>query len=83
MLILDENEILLNESVDRIGRKLLFVESSSRDLTENAVYSQSSIHGNSLILENLDNEESEINLETLFNAALYERDKIKGMFNLK
>lgn len=83
VLILDENEILLNESVDKIGRNLLFVESSNRDLTENAIYSQSSIHGNSLILENFDNDESEINLETLFNAALYERDKIKGMFNSK
>lgn len=83
VLILDENEILLNESVDKIGKKLLFVESSNRDLTENAIYSQSSIHGNSLILENFDNDESEINLETLFNAALYERDKIKGMFNSK
>lgn len=83
VLILDENEILLNESVDKIGKKLLFVESSNRDLTENTIYSQSSIHGNSLILENFDNDESEINLETLFNAALYERDKIKGMFNSK
>lgn len=83
VLILDENEILLNESVDKIGRKLLFVESSNRDLTENAIYSQSLINGNSLILENFDNDESEINLETLFNAALYERDKIKGMFNSK
>lgn len=83
VLILDENEILLDESVDRIGRKLLFVESSNRDLTENSIYSQSSIHGNSLILENFDNDESEINLETLFNAALYEREKIKGMFNSK
>ncbi len=83
VLILDNSEVLLDASVAEIGRRLLFVESSSDELAKNAVYAQSSVQGNSLILANEANDESHINLETLFNATLEKKDMIKLLFNEK
>lgn len=83
VLILDNSEILINASVNEITDKLLFLESSNRELAESAIYAQSSLGGNSLVLENTDREDSILNLETLFNAALVERERIKELFNSK
>lgn len=83
VLVLDNSEILLNASVAEIGSKLLFVESGNEELAKDSLYSQSSISGNSLILANMNDEESEINLETLFNAMFENADNIRMMFNDK
>ena len=57
--------------------------SDDRELTEAAIYTLPSIQGNFLMLPNTDDEESEINLELLFGAALMDPEKIKGMFHPK
>lgn len=81
VLILDDSRVLLNAGVEQITEKLLFVESADAGLVSGAVYAQSSLVGNSLILENKDGKDSEINLETLFNAVLMHRDRFALMFN--
>ena len=83
VLIIDDSKLLLDAGVDEITKKLLFVENRNPDSVENVLYSQSSIGGNSLVLENIDEEESVLNLETLFNATLSEYEKISLMFNRK
>lgn len=83
VLIIDDSKLLLNAGVDEITNKLLFVESRNPNLVENVLYSQSSIGGNSLVLENIEEKESILNLETLFNATLCECEKINVLFNSK
>lgn len=83
VLIIDDSKLLLDAGVDEITKKLLFVENRNPDSVENVLYSQSSIGGNSLVLENIDGEESVLNLETLFNATLSEYEKISLIFNRK
>ena len=81
VLILDDSNVLMNAGVGEINEKLLFVESNNPKLAQNALYAQTSLLGYSAILENTDGEDSEINLETLFNATLLHPDKITALFN--
>ena len=83
VVIMDNSHVLLDASTANICSKFLFVESDDRELTEAAIYTLPSIQGNFLMLPNTDDEESEINLELLFGAALTDPEKIKGMFHPK
>ncbi len=81
VLIMDNSQVLLDESIGDICNKLLFIESDNRDLVSNALFTLPSVQGNYLLLHNTDGEESEINLELLFGAILAEPEKIKRMFH--
>jgi len=80
VIIMDNNKVLLNETVSNICQKLLFVETPSNEVIDGALYVSPSIQGNSTILPNLENEESAINLELLFNATLTDAEKLKACF---
>ena len=81
VLIMDGSELLLNESVASICEKLYFAEQGMNEPTNDALYVQPSVQGNSVILPNTYGEESKMNLEVLFNAMLAERVKMQQMFN--
>ena len=83
VVIMDNSNVLLDASTANICSKFLFVESDDRELAEAAIYTLPSIQGNFLMLPNTDDEESEINLELLFGAALTDPEKIRGMFHPK
>jgi ABC-2 type transport system ATP-binding protein len=70
VLIMDNSRVLLNESTVNIQKCLLFKETEDASLLANAIYSLPSVQGHSLMLRNLKDEESDINLELLFNATL-------------
>ena len=81
VLIMDGSELLLNESVATICKMLYFAEQGMNEPTDEALYVQPSVQGNSVILPNEYGEESKMNLEVLFNAMLTERVKMQAMFN--
>ena len=81
VLIMDGSELLLNESVANICEKLYFAEQGMNEPSDDALYVQPSVQGNSVILPNTYGEESKMNLEVLFNAMLAERVKMQAMFN--
>ncbi|WP_315087284.1 ATP-binding cassette domain-containing protein [Bacteroides heparinolyticus] len=81
VLIMDNKHVMLDASTTDICRKLLFVESDNRELAQKALYALPSVQGNYLMLPNADGEESEINLELLFGAALSSPGKIADMFH--
>lgn len=83
VLIMDDSRVLLNESTATICEKLLFLESDNRELAKSALFSSPSIQGNVLIVPNTDGEESEINLELLFNATLAVPEEIAKLFHAK
>lgn len=83
VVIMDKSRVLLNESTTRITEKLLFTESEDLELVKNALFAAPSIQGNSLVLVNEHEEESEINLELLFNATLSLPEKLSGLFDVK
>ena len=81
VLIIDGSRLLLNESVASICDRLYFAEQGMNEPTDDALYVQPSVQGNSVILPNTYHEDSKLNLEVLFNATLAEREKIQQIFN--
>ena len=81
VVIIDEKQLLLNESVANICDTLYFAEQSANEPTDEALYVQPSVHGNHVVLPNTCHEDSNVNLEVLFNAMLAEREKMQQMFN--
>ena len=83
VVIIDNSKVLLDESVARITSKLQFVENGTAAEAKSAIYSQPSVTGYSIVAPSNGGDETEINLETLFNATLGNRDKITEIFNAK
>ena len=83
VLIMDNSRVLLNESTMSICDKLFFTESENRELLQSSLFSTPSIQGNFLLLPNESGEDSEINLELLFNATLAVPERISALFNSK
>jgi ABC-2 type transport system ATP-binding protein len=83
VLIMDNSRVLLDESTANICEKLLFLESDNRELAEMALFASPSIQGNVMILPNTEGEESDINLELLFNATLSVPQEIAKLFHTK
>ena len=83
VVIIDNSKVLLDESVARITSKLQFVENATAAEAKSAIYSQPSVTGYSIVAPNNGGDETEVNLETLFNATLGNSDKISEIFNAK
>ena len=83
VLIMDNSRVLLNESTMSICDKLFFIESENRELLQSSLFSTPSIQGNFLLLPNESGEDSEINLELLFNATLAVPERISALFHSK
>lgn len=81
VLIIDEKQLLLNESVANICDKIYFAEQGANEPADEALYVQPSVLGNHVVLPNTCHEDSNMNLEVLFNAMLAEREKMQQMFN--
>lgn len=78
--IIDRGKVLLNESSFNISSKLLFQELPLNQQGEDEIYSMPSLSGNSVISLNKHDEDSNVNLETLFNAVLEQPEKIQQIF---
>lgn len=79
IIILDRNQVLLNNTVEEITRKLLFSYATQKP--EDTLFSEQTILGYTSVLENKYNEESTLNIEALFNAVVTNKGKIKDLFN--
>ena len=83
IIVMFNHKLLLNEPISEISRRLAFVESNDAELVEKALYCQSSVAGKSLVLPNDNADDSEVNLETLFNLAIEKPEVITQLFNHK
>ena len=83
IIVMFNHKLLLNEPISEISCRLAFVESNDAELVEKALYCQSSVAGKSLVLPNDNDDDSEVNLETLFNLAIEKPEVITQLFNHK
>lgn len=83
VVIMNEASPLLNESVIDISRKLKFTTTDSKAAIESDLYAKQALGGSEVILPNTDDEETELNLETLFEFAISNPEKIKLIFTHK
>ena len=81
IIVINDNEVLLNHSTSEITEKLQFVNTDDPTIAANALHAQFSMYGNSVVLPNDDNSDSELNLESLFNLAIEKPHIIKQIFN--
>lgn len=81
VLMIDGANILLDVPVSDITDKLYFGEQAVSVPTEHVLYVQPSAQGNSIIRFNTDAEESQLQLELLFNAVLADKEKIRKVFH--
>lgn len=81
VIIIDNDKTLMNASVNRITQKLRFANGESVVDTDSALYAVPSIQGYNALYPNTEEMESELNLETLFNATLSNPEKIDSLFN--
>lgn len=79
IIILDRNQVLLNNTVEEISKKLLFTYSTTRP--QGALFTEQTMLGYTSVLENKYNEESTLNIEALFNAVVTNKEKIRNIFN--
>ncbi len=80
VIIVDNGELLLNASVQKIAQKLCFKTVSELPVTGTILYSEESLKGQSIVIENTGNEDSKINLEHLFNAVTENPAMSKSIF---
>jgi ABC-2 type transport system ATP-binding protein len=81
VVIVDEGELLLNETVATIAEKLLFTTVDEIAETDKVLYAEESLKGISIVTENKKAAETKVNLEHLFNAVTESPLMIKQIFN--
>lgn len=79
--IIDEGNILFDQTTEAIANKLSFRLSFDSEEIKNAIYNESSLRGNAIIVPNTDGEESKIDLELLYKAIVTNRQGIQSVFN--
>jgi ABC-2 type transport system ATP-binding protein len=80
IIILDEGEIVLNQDYEQISKKLVITKDSELPDSQSLVYSESTLGGYTIVKENEGEEETILNLETLFNAVISNKSKIHEIF---
>jgi ABC-2 type transport system ATP-binding protein len=80
IIILDEGKIIFNHSTEEISTRLKVSYQSSPPEPEEALFSEKTFDGYTIVTENHDNEDSHIDMETLFNTVISNNTKISSMF---
>ena len=78
LIILEHNEIIVNASIDKISEKLMF---KVLENDEEAIYKESSIRGMYGIVESTYKQESNVDIELFFNAAIEQHEIINRLLN--
>jgi len=83
IIIMDGHEIVFNESIDTITDKLLFKVYDKNEKDDSVIYSEDDLRGFYQVRENLNHEESKLDIELLFNSVNTNKKRIKEIFTQK
>ncbi|ULQ52829.1 ABC transporter ATP-binding protein [Flavihumibacter fluvii] len=78
--IIDEGNILFDQTVDRICNRLNFKISFDSDEIRTAIYQETSLKGNAIITSNNEEEDSRIDLEMLYKAIVTNKEAVHAAF---
>jgi len=81
IIIIDQTSILLDKNSEEITQKLYFGIETGEENQETILYKELSIAGNQIVRLNTMGEESNLDVELLFNAAFESKDLFKQIFN--
>jgi ABC-2 type transport system ATP-binding protein len=77
---MEKHEIVFNQPIENITKKLLFRVADRNENSEGVIYSEDTLRGLYQVCENKTGEESRLDIELLFNAVLIEKNKIVKLF---
>jgi ABC-2 type transport system ATP-binding protein len=80
IIIMEKHEIVFNQPIENITKKLLFRVADRNENNDGAIYSEDTLRGLFQVCENKTGEESKLDIELLFNAVLAEKNKIVKLF---
>lgn len=80
ILIMDKQKVLLDCTVSEIQDKMKFTETVNNELINNALFAVKGLGGASVILPNEDGDDSELNIELLFDFAISDPEKLNSLF---
>lgn len=81
--VMEKHEIVFNQPIEEITKKLFFRVADRNDKDETVIYSEDTLRGLYQVCENKTGEESKLDIELLFNAILTEKNKIVNLFTVK
>ena len=81
IIILDDSKILVHHSLDEISEKLRFTTLVTAEDDNRVLYSEPSLKGYTVVMENWEQEESRVDLERLFNAVMNNPARIRKIFH--
>lgn len=80
VLIVDNGNLLLNENMDNISKKITFKFYTDKPLNNNIVSIEAVSGGYSVMERNIANEDSNVNFEQLFNTSIIKPEEITSLF---
>ena len=79
--IIDEGTILFDQDIERIANKLSFRVSYDNAEIKESFYNEGSLKGTAIVTENMEGEESKVDLELLYKAIVTNGQKVQSVFN--
>lgn len=80
IIILDEGTIIFQQPVYEVTRRLHVALETAQPAARGVLYSDKTLGGYVVVRENSSGEETQIDLETLFNTVIANRERIQGVF---
>ena len=81
VVILDNTKVLLNADTDSITQRLFFGIADGSENPDDVLYSAPSVAGTQIVRVNGKGEESDVDVELLFDAAFNAKQKFTELFN--
>ncbi|MCO5936042.1 ABC transporter ATP-binding protein [Mucilaginibacter sp. RB4R14] len=82
VMIVDDGNLLLHSSITTIAEKLCFKTVTSPPIGVKVLYTEKMLRGTSVVIENINGEDSALNLEHLFNGVTENPAMAKQLFPL-
>ena len=80
VIIIEDGKIIFSKDVFEVEEKILFTKSLSSDAKSDCLYSEMVTGGYVHLLPNPEQEPSEVELEALFNAIIYNKELVQKLF---
>jgi ABC-2 type transport system ATP-binding protein len=81
--VIDDGKILFDYDVEEISKRLSFRFSYDNAEVREALYTESSLRGNVMVLPNETGDESKLDLELLYKAIVANSDRVRSLFTSK
>ncbi|MEM6841142.1 MAG: ABC transporter ATP-binding protein [Bacteroidota bacterium] len=83
VIVLEDSKILLHQPLHRVSEQLRFATLNQAEDDQRVLYAEPSLQGYTVVMENLERQDSKVDLERLFNAATQNPERIRQLFNSK